>query len=54
MMDRQRFNQEMSEAKKKTNKVNDISLEEIDCPGSTHVRVTQDEKVHHSNDIQAR
>ena len=48
------FNQEMQEALKKTDKINEISLEEIPRPGSTHTRVTQDEKVHHSNDIQTR
>ena len=54
ILDRARFNQEMQEALKKTDKINEISLEEIPRPGSTHTRVTQDEKVHHSNDIQTR
>ena len=54
ILDRNRFNEEMQEAKKKTDKINEISLEEIPAPDSTHVRVTQDEKIHHSNDIQAR
>ena len=54
VLDRERFHKEMEEAKKKTDRINDISWEEIPCPGSTHVRVSQDEKVHHSNDIQTR
>lgn len=52
--DRTRFHRDMEEALKKTNKINDISLVEIERPGSTHVRVTQDEKIHHSNDTQIR
>ena len=54
VLDRQQLNQEMQEAKKKTNKIIEISLEEIPVPGSTHIRVTQDKKIHHSKDIQTR
>ena len=52
--DRKRFDKEMMEAKKKVDRCNEISLEMIPSERSTHVRVTQDEKVHHSNDVQTR
>ena len=54
VIDRLRFNQQMLEAKTKTDKINQISLEEIRVQGLTHVRVTQDKKIHHSNNIQTR
>lgn len=52
--DRYRFHREMTEARKKCDRINNINWKEFPVDGSTHVRVTQDEKIHHSNDIQSR
>ena len=52
--DRERFKREMDSLKSKVNVVNPITLEEVENPRATHIRVSQDEKIHHSNDTQSR
>ena len=54
VQDRMRFKKEMDVLKNKINVINPITLEEVENPNVTHVRVSQDEKIHHSNDTQPR
>ena len=54
VQDRMRFKKEMDVLKNKINDINPITLEEVENPNVTHVRVSQDEKIHHSNDTQPR
>ena len=45
---------EMDRLKSKISPVNPITLQKVDNPSATHERVSQDEKIHHSNDTQPR